>query len=473
MNNSDIWSLFLSKVKSKVSLMSYNYIFKDLKFHSYENSTITIIIPNNELLLQNIKKNYNDIIEEIFNEITNDTCEIKYIFQDDTEKIKKKSSIIKIKDDVIKINDNDNELDDIDDNISNYKYNSNFKPEYTFDTFVVGDSNKLAYGTALSVAQNPGKLYNPYFIYAKSGLGKTHLLHAIGNYIVTHSDKKVLYITAEEFSNDYRSIINTKNKSENNISYLEAFRKKYRNIDVLMIDDIQFLENMQKSQIEFTNTFNSLYDNEKQIIIASDTSIDDYKYLEDRLKTRFRWGLTESINPPEIELKKNIIRNKIKINNYDLDINEDVIDYIANNCGSDIRNLEGSVLRIVAYKATFNIDNVTLEIAQEALQDYVTNKVYRTNSVEKIIDVVAKYFKLDSNMLKGKMKKKNVTDARAIAMYLSRIMTDESLQRIGLEFGGRDHSTVIYSHEKISNELKTNTQLQEQIKILKEKICEQ
>ncbi len=470
MNNNDIWNLFLEKISKKVSLMSYNYIFKDLKLHSYKNSIVTIIVPNNELLLQNITKNYNDIIEDIFNDITNDSCEIRYVFEDEINNIKE--DIININENKEVDNNNYNSFDDSDDDLTHYKYNSNFKEEYTFDTFVVGESNKLAYGTALSVAQNPGKLYNPYFIYAKSGLGKTHLLHAIGNYIVTHSDKKVLYITAEEFSNDYRSIINTKNKSENNISYLEAFRKKYRNIDVLMIDDIQFLQNMQKSQIEFTNTFNSLYDNEKQIIIASDTSIDDYKYLEDRLKTRFRWGLTESINPPEIELKKNIIRNKIKINNYDLDINEDVIDYIASNCGSDIRNLEGSVLRIVAYKATFNIDNVTLDIAKEALQEFVTDKVYRTNSVEKIIDIVAKYFNLDGSMLKGKMKKKNVTDARAIAMYLSRIMTDESLQRIGLEFGGRDHSTVIYSHEKISNELKTNIKLQEEIKILKDKICE-
>ena len=297
-------------------------------------------------------------------------------------------------------------------------------------------------------------------------------MHAIGNYIVTHSDKKVLYITAEQFTNDYRAIINAKSKYDNNVSYLEAFRDKYRNIDVLMIDDIQFLENATKSQKEFTNTFNTLYDNEKQIIIASDTSINDYKYLEDRLKTRFRWGLTESINPPELELKKNIIKNKIMINDFDLDINESVIDYIANNCGSDIRNLEGAVIRIVAYKAAFNIKNVTLEIAQEALQEFVPKTVYRTNSVAKIIDIVAKYFNLDASMLKGKMKKKNITDARAIAMYLSRIMTDESLQRIGLEFGGRDHSTVIYSHEKISKELKTNIKLQEEIKILKEKICE-
>ncbi|MBQ6285274.1 MAG: chromosomal replication initiator protein DnaA [Bacilli bacterium] len=463
MSNDAIWEKFLTRIKSKVSLMSFNYIFKDLRLYSYENSKITIVIPSNELLLQNINKNYNDIIEEILNDITNDTCEIKYVFDKDIDKILLDNKIVNI--DEIETKKEKNDLD-------KYNYSSNFNPKYTFDTFIVGESNKLAYGTALSVAKNPGKLYNPYFIYAKSGLGKTHLMHAIGNYIVSHSDKKVLYITAEQFTIDYRSILNYKNKNDNNFSYLEAFREKYRNVDVLMIDDIQFLENMPKSQVEFTNTFNSLYENEKQIIIASDTSINDYKKIEERLKTRFRWGLTESINPPEIELKKNIIRNKIKINNYDLDISDNVVDYIANNCGSDIRNLEGAVVRIIAYKATFNIPVVTLEIAQEALKEFVPTVVYSTNSVTKIIEIVAKYFNLDSAMLKGKMKKKNVTDARAIAMYLSRNMTDESLERIGLEFGGRDHSTVIYSYEKISNELKTNIQLQQEIKKLKDKICE-
>lgn len=465
MDSNEIWNEFLSRIKTKVSLMSYNYLFKDLKLYSYENSKMIIIVPSNELLLQNITKNYTSIIQELIDDITNDTCEIEYIFERDVSKLEQK----KAKRDDILNKDND---EPINNNINNYKYISNFNQKYTFDTFVVGESNRLAYGTALAVAQNPGKLYNPYFIYAKSGLGKTHLMHAIGNYIVTHSDKKVLYITAEQFTNDYRAIINAKNKFDNNVTYLEAFRDKYRNVDVLMIDDIQFLENATKSQIEFTNTFNTLYDNEKQIIIASDTSINDYKYLEERLKTRFRWGLTESINPPELELKKNIIKNKIMINDFDLDINELVIDYIANNCGSDIRNLEGAVIRIVAYKAAFNIKDVTLEIAQEALQEFVPKTVYRTNSVAKIIDIVSKYFNLDASMLKGKMKKKNIADARAIAMYLSRIMTDESLQRIGLEFGGRDHSTVIYSHEKISKELKTNLKLQEEIKILREKICE-
>ena len=239
-----------------------------------------------------------------------------------------------------------------------------------------------------------------------------------------------------------------------------------------MIDDIQFLENKDKTQIEFTNTFNTLHSSEKQIVIASDKSVNDIKYLEDRLKTRFRWGLTESINPPEYELKRNIIKNKLMVNNFDFEVSDSVIDYIANNCGSDIRNLEGAITRLAAYKAIFNIKDITLEVAQEALKEIVDKPNYKTNSVSKIIDVVAKYFGLESSMIKGKMKKKNIADARAIAMYLSRMLTTESLERIGLEIGGRDHSTVIYSYEKISNELKTNLELQEQIRILKDKLSE-
>ncbi len=463
MNTEDIWENFLTKIKSKVSLMSYNYIFKDLKLYSYSNSKIIIVVPTNELLLQNITKNYGTIIEEILNDITNDTCEIEYVFDSELDKLKTQN---KSKNTNNSIENVDNKLEN---DIKNYNYSSNFNPKYTFDTFVVGESNKLAYGTALAVAQNPGKLYNPYFIYASSGLGKTHLMHAIGNYIVTHSDKRVLYITAEQFSNDYRSIVNTKT---NNVSYLEAFREKYRNVDVLMIDDIQFLENKEKTQIEFTNTFNTLHGNDKQIIIASDKSINDYKYLEDRLKTRFRWGLTESINPPEFELKRNIIKNKLMVNNFDFEISDEIIDYIANNCGSDIRNIEGAVTRIAAYKTIFNLPEISLNIAQDALKEFVDTPVYRTNSIAKIIDVVAKYFGIDSSMIKGKMKKKNIADARAIVMYLSRILTEESLERIGLEIGGRDHSTVIYSYEKISNELKTNLKLQEEIRILKDKLRE-
>ncbi len=463
MSVEDIWVKFLAKIKSKVSLMSYNYIFKDLKLYSYENSEVVIIVPNNELLLQNITKNYESIIEDILNDITNDTCEIKYVFESDLSSLKRKKTLSSTN--LKEKNDNivDNNINDLN------NYNNNLNPNYTFDTFVVGESNKLAYGTALAVAQNPGKLYNPYFIYASSGLGKTHLMHAIGNYIVNNSDKKVLYTTADQFSMDYISIVNSKN---NNVQYLEAFRDKYRNVDVLIIDDVQFFEDKPKTQIELTNTFNTLHDNNKQIILASDTSIDDIKKLDDRLKTRFRWGLTESIYPPEFELRKNIIKNKIKVYNYDLDLDEEIIDYVANNCGSDVRNLENALTRMCAYKSMMNVEKYDLDIVKEALIEFVEKPTYRTNSISKIIDVVAKHYGIDSSMIKGKMKKKNIAEARAIAMYLSRIITTESLERIGLEIGGRDHSTVIYSYEKISNELKTNIQLQEEIRILKERLRE-
>ena len=462
MSTEDIWEKFLTKIKSKVSLMSFNYIFKDLRLHSYKNSKIIIIVPNNELLLQNITKNYESIIEDILNDITNDTCEIKYVFDSDVKSIN-------IDDNKDTTNSKQVDENPLEKDLRNYNYSSNFNPKYTFETFVVGEANKLAYGTALSVAQNPGKLYNPYFIFASSGLGKTHLMHAIGNYIVTHSDKKVLYVKADQFLNDYLSIINSNN---NNIEYLEAFRNKYRNVDVLMIDDIQNLDNKAKTQLEFTNTFNELHDNGKQIIIASDKSLNDYKFIEERLKTRFKWGLTEYINPPEFELKRNIIKNKLIVNNFDFDLKDEIIDYIANNCGSDIRNLEGAVTRIAAYKSIFNLENINLNDAADALKEFVDVPVYRTNSISKIIDVVAKYYGLDSTMIKGKMKKKNIADARAIVMYLSRILTKESLERIGLEIGGRDHSTVIYSYEKISNELKDNLKLQEEIRILKDKLRE-
>ena len=297
-------------------------------------------------------------------------------------------------------------------------------------------------------------------------MGKTHLLHAIGNYIVTHSDKKVLYVRAEQFITDYTSIMSLKNK---NIDYLKAFRDKYRNVDILMVDDIQYLEHKEKTQIEFTNTIETLHNEGKQIIIATDKPINE-KYLEERLMTRLIMGLTETIRPPEFELKKNIIKNKILLTGFELNISEDAIDYIANNCGSSVRSLTGTVTRIAFYASMFNLNDITIDIAKDALVDFVDTPIYKSNSCSKIIDVVAKYFELDSSIIKGKMRKKNISDARAIAMYLCRILTTESLERIGLEIGGRDHSTVIHSYEKVSNELKTNIKLQEEIRILKERL---
>ena len=450
MDIEDIWVKFLSKIKSKVSLMSYNYIFKDLRIHSYDDSKIVIIVPNNELLLQNITKNYVTLIEDTLNDITNDTCTIEYIFQKDVDKLSKKKEKPRIIEENIEEDFND---------LKNYKYSSNFNPKHTFDTFIVGDSNKLAYGTAMAVAQNPGKLYNPYFIYAKSGLGKTHLMHAIGNYIVLHSDKRVLYIKAEEFANDYRAIINTKNKYGNNITYLEAFREKYRDVDVLMIDDIQFLDNKVKSQMEFTNTFNSLYENEKQIVIASDRSINDYELLEERLKTRFRWGLTSSINPPDIDLKKNIIKNKIMVYNFDLDIKDEVVEYIASNCTSDIRTLEGAITRVYAYATIMNGSNIDLPLAMEALKDYFKQSIIAKNDIDKVLALVSEEYNISVAEIKSKKRNSNIAIPRQVAMFICRTVLNEPLTQIGKEFGGKDHTTVMHSVNKIENEIKNNIEL--------------
>ncbi len=468
MTKDEVLENLLKKLKEKVSLVSYNTMLKDLKIYSYADNEIVLTInSDNELLLQTIEKNYHSTIEEIINDIVDDSCVIKY---EQFKKIKKEENTKKIID-KIESNNISNDIS-LEDDLYNYSYSSNFNELYTFDNFVVGESNKLAYGTALAVAQNPGKLYNPYFLYAKSGLGKTHLMHAIGNYIVNNSDKKVLYITADQFMHDYRVIANSKGDNDNNIKYVNAFRDKYRNIDVLIIDDIQLLEKYNKTQTEFYNTFNTLHDSNKQIIMASDRSINDFKLLEDRLKTRFKWGLTECINPPDTELKKKIIINKNKVYDFDLKLSDELLDYMANNCGSNVRDLEGSLKRLYAYKTMFHVDEFSLNMAKEALEEYVQERVYKTNSVAKIIDVVAKFYDLEVSMLKGKMKKKKVADARSIAMYLCKFMTDETYERIGLEIGGRDHSTVIYSCDKISKELKTNIKLQEEIKLLKEKICE-
>lgn len=460
LNFNDIWLSFLERMQKVFQPVSFHMWFDETKINEITDEKITLIVPMS-LHKRMFMSTYYDLISDAFAEITGYQREVDCLLEDE---------IVNIDD---KVNDFINNYNENSNVINQYveDFESNLNKNLHFDNFVVGDTNKFAKTAALAVAQNPGVQYNPLFIYGKSGLGKTHLMHAIGNYIVTHSDKRVLYVSAEQFKNDFTSIAVNSGKGSN-LEYLEAFRDKYRNVDVLIIDDIQFLDNAIKTQQEFNNTFNALHDNHKQIIMASDKSINDYKMLEERLKTRFKWGLTESIMSPEFELKKNIIKNKIMINDFDLNLSEDVINFIANNCGNDIRNLEGSVIRLLSYKACLNIDEITLDIAKEALTEFTTETVYRVNSVSKIIDIVAKYFNLEVPVIKGKMRKKNIADARAIAMYLSRIMTDESLERIGLEFGGRDHTTVIHSFEKINKEINNNPKLAEEIKLLKEKICE-
>lgn len=459
MDKVKIWNDFINELKSKVSDVTFNTWFINLKLLTINDKDIVIIVPYS-VHKNHIINNYMDIIEEIFLNITGKNLNIVFCLEGEY----KENTF----DNIEKIGLDDSVIENF---VEARKTNLN--PKYTFDNFVVGDSNRFAFSSCLSVAQNPGKLYNPLFLYGKSGLGKTHLMHAIGNYIVQNTKLRVLYITTDEFMNEFISITRDSGNKEDNFNYIDIFKEKYRDVDVLMIDDIQFLGSATATQQEFTNTFNSLYYKEKQIIICSDRSVDDLKMFADRLRTRFNWGLKAIISVPEFELKVKIIKNKIKTSDLAIDLSEEIIDFMASNCGSDVRNLEGMITRLAAYSAICNIKNYTLETAMEALDEYVNGMgQYTVNSIGKIMNIVSQYFKLTPDDLKGKKRSKDIANARMIAMYLCRILTDETYPRIGLEFGGRDHSTVIHAYEKINEDIKNNGELEKMIGELKQKMSE-
>lgn len=460
-----IWNKFLEQINLKVSTITYNTWFKDLKLLTINEQDIVIVVPY-QVHKNHIINNYLDLAQELFLEITGVIHNIIFCLEGEYKQAVPQK-VINSPNDVIDDYVNEKKINDF---VENRKTNLN--PKYTFDNFVVGDSNRFAFSSCLAVAQNPGKLYNPLFLYGKSGLGKTHLMHAIGNYINTNSNLKVLYITTDEFMNEFINITKDSGNKEDNLNYIDLFKSKYRDVDVLMIDDIQFLGSATVTQQEFTNTFNSLYYNDKQIIICSDRSVDDLKMFADRLKTRFNWGLKAIISVPDFELKVKIIKNKIKSGDLMMNLSDDIIDFIASNCGSDVRNLEGAITRLYAYSAIWGINQLTLERALEALDEYTNNMLYTDNSINKIMSVVANYFKLTVDDLKGKKRSKEIANARMIAMYLCRTLTDETYPRIGLEFGGRDHSTVIHGYEKINEDIKNNGELEKIIGDLKIKMSE-
>lgn len=454
MNTEALWNSFLEKIKDRISPLSYDTWFKDTKLHSMEGGTATVVVPM-ILHKKHLEENYLDDIEEVFNSITGTNFNFVFKLESELEPVKR-----------IEV------VEDLSTETVGVPYQSsisaNLNSEYTFDTFMVGDSNRFAFTAARAVAEKPGKAYNPLFLYGNSGLGKTHLMHAIGNYIIENSNKKVLYVSSEQFVNDY--IYAVRNNDKNNYEKIDLFKSKYRNVDVLIIDDIQFLGSATKGQEEFFHTFNQLHDSNKQIIIASDRSVDDLKMLEDRLRTRFNWGLTANITPPDFELRVNIIKKKISHQEAAEDLPIEVIEYIANINDADVRQLEGAITRVFAYALMMNKGIVTLDIAVEALKDKVSQKSVFKNDVHRIQRIVCEYFKLDIEDLKGKKKSKDVNYPRQIAIYLCREMTNESFPKMGTYFGGRDHSTIISAYQKIKRDLKTNSQLQTVINELKNKI---
>lgn len=457
MDEKDIWTSVLSKIKEEINSLSFQTWFEETELYRLEKNVAKIIVPF-AIHKTHIINNYRDIIVEGLYEVTNTNYELELLLRDEI-----------IEDTEPKVNTTSENSSNITCNSIEMPYiKSNLNSKYTFENFIVGNSNKFAHAAALAVAENPGKMYNPLFIYGNSGLGKTHLMHAIGNYISKNSDKKVLYVTSEQFVSDFIGI-NKKDENGTNFTYVDFFKQKYRNIDVLIIDDIQYLGGATETQKEFFHTFNTLYGDNKQIIISSDRSPDDLKILEDRLRTRFCWGLPVDIYPPDFELRVAILKKRIVGEAINKEIPDQVIEYMASNLGSDIRQLEGAVTRLVAY-STIMGSEIDLNLAIEALKDYINKGVSEKNNVNKIQKVVAEYFQISVEDLKSKKRNSNISFPRQIAMFLCRKFTDESFPKIGIEFGGKDHSTVMHSCEKIEREIKTNKDLADTIDKLEKDI---
>ncbi|BBB90569.1 MAG TPA: chromosomal replication initiator protein DnaA [Methylomusa anaerophila] len=333
-------------------------------------------------------------------------------------------------------------------------------PKYVFSTFVIGNSNRLAHAASLAVSEAPAQVYNPFFIYGGVGLGKTHLMHAIGHRIRENNpNMKVVYISSEKFTNELINSIRDGNP--------ESFRQRYRNIDVLLVDDIQFLSKKEHTQEEFFHTFNTLHEANKQIIISSDRPPRDIQTLEDRLRSRFEWGLITDIHPPDLETRIAVLRKKAMLEN--LNVPNEVIVYIASRIENNIRELEGAFIRVIAF-ASLNNHQIDIDLATEALKDIFPHGRPKQITTDLIQDIVAAYFKIKLEDLSAKKRSRNVTYPRQIAMYLCRELTEISLPKIGEIFGGRDHTTVIHAHDKISRERSTDAKLNNTIKDLIKRI---
>ena len=446
------WDDILHYLKEEhdISDVSFNTWLVPLRLYSLEpGNTVRIIVPDANFLGY-IKKKYSFLLKIAIEEITNLKCEIDFIVENQIKEDPSKDKHL-IRTNTARIS-------------QEALQNANLNPKYTFDTFVVGANNNLAHAASLAVAESPGEIYNPLFIYGGVGLGKTHLMHSIANFILKNNHKaKILYVTSEKFTNELIDAI----RNKNNISTTE-FREKYRNNDVLLIDDIQFIIGKESTQEEFFHTFNALYESKKQIIISSDKPPKDIETLEERLRSRFEWGLTVDIQSPDYETRMAILRKKEELEGYNID--NEVIKYIATNIKSNIRELEGALTKIVAFSKLDHRKEITISMAEEALKDIISPGGSQKITPELIIQVVAEHYNLTTLDLLSQRRSKDIVYPRQIAMYLCRNMTEVPLQEIGKAMGGRDHTTIIHGIEKISKDIEKTPTLQNTVNILKKKL---
>lgn len=452
------WDTILLTLKNELEItnISYTTWLEPLKPYSFHDNKVTIIVPE-QTFLSYVERKYGPVLMVIISEFLGLDCkvEFKVIQQIQEEEMTLGTSAASrliqkgpaaVSPDAIQ--------------------SANLNAKYTFDTFVVGSNNNLAHAAALAVAETPGEIYNPLFIYGGVGLGKTHLMHAIAHFILKNNPKsKILYVSSETFTNELIDAI----RNKNNITTTE-FREKYRNNDVLLIDDIQFIIGKESTQEEFFHTFNHLHVSGKQIIISSDKPPKDIETLEARLRTRFEWGLIADISSPDYETRMAILRKKEELDGLErYHIPDEVMQYIANNITSNIRELEGSLNKLIALA---NLENKPIDIplAAEALKDMISPNNTREITPELIIEVVSDHFNVPAAELKGKKRNAEIVLPRQIVMYLCRKMTDTPLKTIGLILGGKDHASVSHGVKKIEHDVKTDEALNNTVNIIKKKL---
>ena len=438
-NIAEVWEKTLDVIKVELTEVSFNTWLKAIKPVSIKDNLITFSVPD-DFTKGILEARYITLIKNALKQVSSEYYDIKFIIPtEDNYALMMRETIER--------------------NLAEETVNSTLNPKYTFDTFVIGNSNRLAHAASVAVAESPAKAYNPLFIYGGVGLGKTHLMHAIGHYILKQTTKsKVVYISSETFTNE---LINSIRDDKNN-----EFRNKYRSVDVLLIDDIQFIAGKERTQEEFFHTFNSLYEANRQIIISSDRPPKEIPTLEDRLRSRFEQGLIADIQPPDLETRIAILRKKAKVEN--LSISDDVMLLIAKKIQSNIRELEGALIRIVAYSSLTN-GEINEDLANEALKDIISSSKPKLVTPSAIKDIVGEYYSMKIEDFNAKKRNKSIVLPRQIAMFLCRELTDLSLPRIGEEFG-RDHTTIMHAYEKISSDMKINVQLKSVLEELKNKI---
>ena len=428
------WNEILQMVKEEHGLtdVSFNTWIKPLEVFAIDGNTLYILVPSEQMGLSYINKKYYLPLKVAIGEVTGIEYDIQFILPDQAQSLKFKN----------------NDTPQLEPQTPVKGDHSNLNPNYTFDTFVVGNNNRFAHSASLAVAESPGEAYNPLYIYGGPGLGKTHLMHSIGHFIIDQNpDTKVLYVTSEEFTNEVIESIRNGNSSA-----MTKFRDKYRTVDVLMIDDIQFIIGKESTQEEFFHTFNCLYEAGKQIVVTSDRPPKEMKRLNDRLCSRLEGGLLADVQPPDLETRTAIIRTKAA--QFGMVLSEEVVQYIAENITSNVRQLEGVVKRLTAYRDILD-DTITVDSVKRAIKDVIRTGTY-IPTPDVIIEESARSFQLSGADLRGQSRNKKTAMARQIAMYLMRNLTNLPLKEIGEEFGGRNHATVLSSIRKVEELLKSD-----------------